>query len=68
MLTAFGRWSVTMHFTKIEISYPATGKMHRGKNRDGDDVDDAEYLYPRRQGLCRCAAGMRAGIAGGPVM
>ncbi len=68
MLTVFGRRGGTMHFAMIERSYPSTDKMHGGKNRGGDEVDDAEYLYPRRYGRCRCAAGIHAGIAGRLVM
>ena len=67
MLTVFSSRGVTLHVTMIEISYPTTGKMHGGKNRDRDEVDDPEYLYPSRHGPCRCAAGIRAGIAGGLV-
>jgi hypothetical protein len=68
MLTVFGSGGVTMYFTKIEISYPTTGKMHGGKNRDSNEVDNAEYLYPCRHRRCRCNAGIRAGTAPGLVM
>jgi hypothetical protein len=68
MLTVFGSGGVTMHFTMIEISYPTTGKMHGGKNRDRDEVDDPEYFHPSRHRRCRCAAWIGAGIAGGRVM
>ena len=65
MLTVFSSRGVTLHVTMIEISYPTTGKMHGGKNRDRDEIDDAEYFYPCRHRRCRRAAGIHAGIAGG---
>jgi len=68
MLTMFGRGGATMHFIMTEISYPATRKMHGGKNRDSDEIDDAEYFYPSRHWRYRCGAGMHAGIAGGLAM
>jgi hypothetical protein len=37
-----GRRAMTVHFTVIEISHPSAGEMHDGKNRDSDEVDDAE--------------------------
>ena len=68
MLTVFSSRGVTLHVTMIEISNPTTGKMHGGKNRDRDEIDDAEYFYPCRHRGCRRAAGIYAGIAGGLVM
>jgi hypothetical protein len=62
VLTVFDRRDRGVHAAMSHMSHPAPGKMHYGKDHDGNECKHTEHFYPTGRPVWRCPLGARVRV------